>query len=105
MSAKRKEGPRLSRTTAVATSHERQKANPDLDDLNDPEEVWKDAETTPMPDEEDELARGGQGRVADAGDVGGGQGSPYGTPAQADAVAKQTRRGRRPGAPQKSRKR
>ncbi|MDZ5695907.1 hypothetical protein [Chelativorans sp. M5D2P16] len=48
-------------------------------------------ETTRARDRSAEVATGGE-RVADAGDVGAGQASPYGTEAQADALARQTER-------------
>ncbi|MER8408384.1 hypothetical protein NKH16_27575 [Mesorhizobium sp. M1307] len=71
----------LSKTTGVEPRHERQKARPDANDLTDQEEMWESSET----EETD-------GRVADAGDVGGGQPSPYEPEVQADTVAKQTER-------------
>ena len=82
----------LTKTTGSDTRHERMKARPETKDLKDPEEVWKDAETTPAAERAREGARGTPGRVADAGDVGAGQASPYGTEAQADALARQTER-------------
>ncbi len=82
----------LSRTSGTETAHERTKAQPETKDLTDPQEVWKDAETTPAAKQARRAAQGGGGRVADAGDVGAGQASPYGTEAQADALARQTSR-------------
>ncbi|MFC6488828.1 hypothetical protein [Nitratireductor sp. GCM10026969] len=82
---------KLTETTRAEREHERMKARPDAEDLKDPEEVWKDAESTPARDRSAEVATGGE-RVADAGDVGAGQASPYGTEAQADALARQTER-------------
>lgn len=82
---------RLTETTRAERAHERMNARPEAKDLQDPEEVWKDAETTPASDRGAEEPAGG-GRVADAGDVGSGQASPYGTEAQADALARQTER-------------
>lgn len=85
----------LSETSGTDTAHERQKARPEADDLKDPKEVWKDSETTPERDRAAKPVTGGE-RVADAGDIGGGQASPYGTPAHADAVARQTDRKKEP---------
>lgn len=88
---------RISKTTGTDTAHERRKANPDTGDLADPKEVWKDAETTPSADRGAGIASGG-GRVADGGDLGKSQPSPYSTETQADALAKQTdRKGEPPG--------
>lgn len=72
------------------TAHERNRETPASDDLADPAEVWKDAETTPS----GQTRRTGGGRVADAGDVGGGTPSPYSEETQAETVARQTRRSR-----------
>ena len=91
---------KLTETTGADTAHERENARPEADDLKDPKEVWKDAETTPARDKRIGRSGGGE-RVADAGDVGGGQASPYGTPAQADAVARQTDRKKEPHRPEK----
>lgn len=85
----------LRKTTRTERAHERTKAQPDAKDLTEPEEVWKEAETTPTRDGDEEVASGGE-RVADAGDVGAGQASPYGTEAQADALARQTQRSDEP---------
>lgn len=82
----------IRKTSGTDRVHERANAQPDTQDLSDPEEVWKDAETTPAADVDEEIAEGGAGRVADAGDVGVGQASPYGTETQADALARQTER-------------
>ncbi|WP_274423336.1 hypothetical protein [Chelativorans sp. YIM 93263] len=82
----------LRKASGTERVHERMKAQPDAQDLSDPKEVWKDLETTPAADVDEEIAEGGAGRVADAGDVGVGQASPYGTEAQADALARQTKR-------------
>ena len=68
--------------------HERNKATPTVDDLTDPKEVWKDGETVPSRDR-DKPRTGMLGRVADAGDIGGGEAPPYGTEAQADSIASQ----------------
>jgi hypothetical protein len=74
------------------SAHERRKANPDSGDLASPTNVWKDAETTPQQDSDMPGRRGGGDRVADAGDIGSGSTSPYGTATQADQVAGQTKR-------------
>lgn len=79
----------LRKTSGTDSRHERMKARPEADDLTDPDEVWEDSETTPSRDRKG--TPGGE-RVADAGDVGGGQPQPYGTETQADAVARQTKR-------------
>lgn len=95
---------RLNETTRTEREHERTKARPDAGDLKDPEEVWKDAESTPARDGDTEVATGGE-RVADAGDVGAGQASPYGTETQADALARQTERTGEPRGVEKPKKR
>ncbi|MBA3447325.1 MAG: hypothetical protein H0T56_06920 [Pseudaminobacter sp.] len=84
----------ISRTTGSDSAHERRKANPDAEDMTDPKEVWKNAETTPSADPAGNIPRG---RVADAGDLMGGAPSPYSTETQADALAKQTDRENEPG--------
>jgi hypothetical protein len=86
---------RISDSTRAGTSHERRKADPDGKDMTDAQQVWNDAETTPAGDGGARIATGGRGRVADAGDVGEGQPSPYSTEAQADAIARQTDRKRK----------
>ena len=91
----------LTKSTGANDPHERANAEPEARDLADPEEVWKDAETTPAADPARRQARGPRKRVADAGDVGAGQASPYGTQAQADALARQTRRTDEPRAVEK----
>lgn len=73
----------LRRTTGADTAHERTNARQDTEDLTEP-------------DQEDATPGGGAGRVADAGDVGAGQASPYGTNAPADALARQTERNGEP---------
>jgi hypothetical protein len=78
------------------TRHERHKARPDAEDLTDPKEVWKNSETTPQRDLQESPSEP-DGRVADAGDIGGGQPSPYEEEVQADAVARQTNREERAG--------
>ena len=90
----------LSRTTGTDSAHERTKAAPDAEDMTNPREVWQEGETTPSPSRAG-IARGGRGRVADAGDLGNGQPSPYSTETQADAVARQTDRKDEPRSPQK----
>src|SRR5690606_24233718 len=40
----------LKETTGTDSAHERANARPDAEDLSDPKEVWKDAETTPAAD-------------------------------------------------------
>lgn len=84
----RREQPRMNPDTA----HERNKANPDAADMQDPENVWADGETTPQRDRPLPERPGGGDRVADAGDVGSGSTSPYGLETQADKVAEQTKR-------------
>lgn len=83
--------PKISGTSGTDTRHERRKATPDVEDMTDPKEVWKDAETTPAPDRR-VTESGPRGRVADAGDLAQRSPSPYGTETQADSVAKQTTR-------------
>lgn len=85
--------PDLTRTTGTDTRHERRKARPDSQDLADPKEVWKESETTPQPKLQPRPDTGRK-RVADAGDLQGGEPSPYATEVQADRVAKQTDRKR-----------
>lgn len=87
---------KLRETSGTETAHERMKARPEAKELADPKEVWKDGEATPAQDRAQDLAQGGAGRVADAGDVGAGQASSYGTEAQADALARQTQRSGKP---------
>lgn len=58
-------------------NHERRKASPYSKHLISPEEVWKDGETTPS-NQKAAKRSGLLGRVADAGDIGGGQPSPMG---------------------------
>lgn len=81
------------RTMNPDTAHERHKANPDVGDVQDPDNVWADAETTPQRDRPLPKRPGGGDRVADAGDVGSGSTSPYGLDTQADQVGGQTKRG------------
>lgn len=70
------------------TQNERNKAEPEGRDLTRAKEVWKDGETTPShPGGGKEPA----GRVADAGDIGRGNISPYGLETQAEQVGGQTR--------------
>lgn len=95
----------LKETTGTDSAHERANARPDAEDLSDPKEVWKDAETTPAADRARDATGGGAKRVADAGDVGGGQPSPYGVEAQADALARQTKRSAEPRDVEKPKKR
>lgn len=71
------------------TAHERNKATPESGDLSDPDEVWKDGETTPTG--QPPRTTGG-GRVADPGDVGGGTPSPYSEETQADIVSRQSQK-------------
>ena len=92
MTKDRKKDAEISRTTGTDTVHERRKANPNAKDMADPKEVWKAAETSPSPNRNASAETGGHGRVADSGDVGKGQASPYSTETQADALAKQTDR-------------
>jgi hypothetical protein len=89
------------RSTSRTTSHtERRSGEPTAEDMTDPREVWKDAETTPQ-EHSDAAAATGHGRVADAGDVGAGSTKPYGLEKQSDMVAKQTDRGTPPGSTRK----
>lgn len=81
---KKSEDPTITRTTGTDDPHERNKADPSARDMSDPKEVWKDGETTPS---RVRASRSGGDRVADAGDIGGGQPSPYSTETQADAIA------------------
>ncbi|OHV81908.1 hypothetical protein LCM4579_19150 [Ensifer sp. LCM 4579] len=85
--------PDLTKTTGTETRHERRKARPDTEDLNEPKEVWKESETTPQPTPQPKSGTGRK-RVADAGDLQDGEPSPYETGVQADRVAKQTDRNR-----------
>ncbi|MCA1490344.1 hypothetical protein I6F11_05345 [Ensifer sp. NBAIM29] len=85
--------PDLTRTTGTETRHERRNARPDTRDLTDPKEVWKESETSPQPKPQPR-SKTGRKRVADAGDLQGGEPSPYDTEVQADRVAEQTERNR-----------
>ena len=76
------------------TAHERNNATPESSDLDDPAEVWKDPETTPSGTT---ARKSGGDRVADSGDLVRGAASPYSEEAQADAVARQTRRPKKEG--------
>lgn len=93
-------GPRIDKTTGADTRHERNKAETTANDLRDPKEVWSNSETTPEADRK-KTGSGPAKRVADAGDIGGGQVSPYGTETQADALAEQTDRNRPSGVVEK----
>ncbi|WP_157784667.1 hypothetical protein [Sinorhizobium fredii] len=86
----------MTQTTGSKTRHERQKARPGVDDLTDPKEVWKDAETTPQRDTVVGGAKMSRQRVADAGDIKSGEPSPYDIEVQADSIAKQTDRRSQP---------
>jgi len=66
------------------------KAEPDAKELRDPKEVWENGETTPMPDAAQTNRSGMAGRVADAGDLGGVEPSPYPIEVQADSIAQQS---------------
>ncbi|WP_156936706.1 hypothetical protein [Chelativorans sp. J32] len=95
----------LSETNGTDSSHERMNAEPETEDLTDPQEVWRDAERTPSgADQAKTVTSGSARRVADAGDVGEGRSSPYGTEAQADALARQTSRTGEPREPEKPRR-
>ncbi|MCG5480627.1 hypothetical protein [Sinorhizobium alkalisoli] len=85
--------PHLSKTTGTEIRHERRKARPDIEDLTEPKEVWKESETTPQPKPQPK-SETGRKRVADAGDLQDGEPSPYDTEVQADRVATQTDRNR-----------
>lgn len=71
-------------------SHERMKARPDAKDLQDPKEVWKNAEVTPARDAAQGERSGMLGRVADGGDLGSAEPSPYPLEVQADSVGQQS---------------
>jgi len=90
----------LSETSGTDTAHERMNAEPEAEDLTNADEIWQDAERTPSAGKP-QTASGSARRIADAGDVGEGQASPYGTEAQADALARQTNRTGEPRAPEK----
>jgi len=82
----------LTDTSRTDIAHERMHAEPEADDLKDADEVWQNAERTPAENEAQQATSGSARRIADAGDIGEGQASPYGTEAQADALARQTNR-------------
>ncbi len=58
----------------TSKSQKRMKANPEADDLSNPLQVWEDGEMTPSVLDS---RTGMLGRVADAGDLGEGDPSPY----------------------------
>jgi hypothetical protein len=60
-------------------NEERRKAAPDARDLKNAKEVWKNGETAPSRDTQPAPRSGPLGRVADAGDIGAGTPSVYGT--------------------------
>lgn len=72
-------------------NEERRKAAPQTKDLESAKEVWKNGETAPSPDSPARPQTGMLGRVADAGDVGSGSPSIYGTEMQAEIVATYTK--------------
>lgn len=92
---RRTTGPRASDEAKVAAGsaagdrHERRGGERDAGDLRDPREVWSAAETSPLPDG---ATTGMPGRVADPGSLGKADPQPYSAEAQADALARQTRR-------------
>lgn len=92
--------PGLQESTAARTRTERTGVEPDADELSDPEEVWKTDERTPRQEGSRDTG-GAPGRVADAGDIGGGATSPYSTETQSDSLARQTARRSEDGAPEK----
>ena len=85
----------LAKTTGIKTHHERPMGHPDIGDLTDPTEVWKDAETTPQGESRRSQTKSRGQRVADAGDLKGGEPTPYDIEVQADSVGKQTQRDKR----------
>jgi hypothetical protein len=73
-------------------NHERMKADLDAHDVSDPKQVWDDGEMTPMPSPKAVMTTrtGMLGRIADAGDLGSGNPSPYDIEVQAEILAKST---------------
>lgn len=71
-------------------NEERRKAAPQTSDLENKKEVWKNGEVAPSGDGSLDNQTGSLGRVADAGDIGGGSPSVYGGEIQAETVAKYT---------------
>jgi hypothetical protein len=67
------------------------KANPDAKDLFEAGGIAKDVETSPSPTARPAGKTGMLGRVADAGNLGQGNPSPYEAEIQADVVAGETR--------------
>ncbi len=92
---------RIDRTTRTETSLERRGGEPDADATRDPDAVWSSGETTPHPAGS---TPGAPGRVADAGDLGKANPQPWSTEAQADALARQTRRDEEPRPAEKPRR-
>lgn len=72
-------------------NEERRKAAPEASDLQSPKEVWKNGEVEPSNTELPPPQTGPLGRVADAGNVGAGSASVYGTEVQAEVVGTYTR--------------
>jgi hypothetical protein len=79
------------RVAKADIARERTNAEPDAEDLTDRKEVWKNGET--VPSRRRTPQSGMLGRVADAGDIGGGDPSPYESEVQSDAVVDQRPRG------------
>lgn len=75
------------------TNRERAKATPVAADLKNPKEVWKNGESVPSRDRSEKPRSGMIGRVADAGNIGDGTPSPYGTEVQSEVVVTQRPRG------------
>jgi hypothetical protein len=65
---------------------ERRKAAPGASDLQTAKEVWKNGEVTPSKDTPAAAQSGPLGRVADAGDIGTGAPSVYGTEIAAEVA-------------------
>ncbi|WP_324765484.1 hypothetical protein SO078_30705 (plasmid) [Sinorhizobium meliloti] len=89
---RRKQEASLAETTGSKTRHERPMGRPDTGDLTDPTEVWRDAETTPQGEPRRGQTKALGQRVADAGDLKGGEPSPYDIEVQADSIANRTQR-------------
>lgn len=76
-------------------SNERRNARAQAADLRDPRSIWENAETEPMPRSGLPARPGGGERIADGGDVGAWETTPYDIPLQAEEVGRQTRQLRR----------
>lgn len=71
-------------------NEERRKAAPQTSDLENKKAIWDNGEAAPSGDGSLDNQTGSLGRVADAGDIGGGSPSVYGGEIQAETVAKYT---------------